>query len=502
MHCLTDDHTMKLTSLKKRKSSPAVPSNPSNHPPRPVSEKFGRISCVHANVMPKDVAAPNKNVLPNDENQTPNRTKPCFSPNSSEALDSSFSALPPTMILEETATSCDVQDASIVPPEETTSAVNANEPLLSPNRRDELPVSLLAPVDQSGSIEVTDRLSMLSAVSAFYDTDCVKASDQSNDDVNTEDDASIVTIATTSVADDSMMKGQSIFVGCLASDLLEEENMEEGDDVAFDDVPCAIIEKVPALNVETQSSFVDNETVDEIVHHVDHLVRDPISPSCSLETADHADIHASIEIDSVCHSLETPKCSNVDRDAMCEPMSFFVSQNKDKVHWSCKLCGIFNLQEHSVKCHCLGRKHRLALEKAVRNSCSPPKPDFVSRSPRKILEERLSFQMALDDAARSDPRFVHIVYNDASTTKSSWSCQLCNMTGLQMKDVEPHCLGKKHTTNFQKFSSLQCATVPIRKNQSKSPHHHCSGFLCHALSQPFLHRRCSWFCRYSDQAVC
>jgi hypothetical protein len=261
------------------------------------------------------------------------------------------------------------------------------------------------------------------------------------------------------------------------------------------------LEKAPVSNIEMLLSCVGNVIVDKAVDHVDHPVHDSISPSCPIETADRTFIHSSLEIDSVSHSLETPRFSNVDRDAMHEPTSFFVTQNNDNIHWSCKLCGIFDLQEHSVKCHCLGRKHRLALEKALRNSFSPPKPDFVCRSPRKVLEERLSFQMALDDAGRADARFVHIVYNEASVTKSSWSCQLCNMHGLQMKDVEPHCLGKKHTTAFQKFASLQeCATIPIQKDKRKF--YPPTLILCHTLSQPFVHRRCSWFCRCNCQNVC
>jgi hypothetical protein len=469
MHCLTDDHTMKLTTLKKRKSSPAVPSNPNSHPLRPVSGKFGRISHDHTSVVPKDVISPIKAISPNDENQTPNRTKPSDYTNVSEEVDSSFCTVPSTIILDETSAPCVAQDASVFHPEDAmrdgfsdctdengSADVNPKDILLSPNRRDELPESHIALVDQGCSTEVTDRISMLSAVSAFFDMDCANAS---------EDETSVVTIGTTSVTDDSTMKGQSIFVGCLASDLMEEGNMEEGDNLEREDDQ----RETEALlsNVEMQLPTVVVEIVDESVDQIDHLAKDPICLSCSVETADHTDVHSSIEIDSVSHSLETPKFSNVDHDATREPMSFFVAQNKDKIHWSCKLCGIFNLQEHSVNCHCSGRKHRLALEKALRNSFSPPKPDFVSRSPRKVLEERLSFQMALDDAARTDPRFVHIVFTDTSTTKSSWSCQLCNMHGLQMKDVEPHCLGKKHTMSFQKFSSLQdCATIPIRRGQS------------------------------------
>ena len=162
--------------------------------------------------------------------------------------------------------------------------------------------------------------------------------------------------------------------------------------------------------------------------------------------------------------MVTPKSSNIgkhrfEHDNDDDGTSVFVTKNTGNDFWTCQLCNIFNLQGHSVEVHCNGKKHRQALERKLRShpSSSPMTDDddvVVARSPRKLLEDCLACQMWIDTTAQTDPRFAYLTYharNSETSLAPSWSCRLCEpmIHGLNMKDLEPHCLGKKHTCAYQ-----------------------------------------------------
>ena len=226
------------------------------------------------------------------------------------------------------------------------------------------------------------------------------------------------------------LRGKSLLVGCMAPDVIEEESLDE---------------QSIASNTSTSMNDQDSHSLKEN--------RDDTFPTpMSL-------------FDTERSNMITPKSSNVGTkrfDDDDDGTSIFVTKNKDNEYWSCQLCEIINLQGHSVDVHCNGKRHRQALERTIRRHqssiLSPIKCIVVARSPRKVLEECLAFQISIDSTARTDPRFAYITYNplesdfsEEASSSLSWSCRLCTpmIHGLKMKDIEPHCLGKKHTIAFQ-----------------------------------------------------
>ena len=255
----------------------------------------------------------------------------------------------------------------------------------------------------------------------------------------------------TITGESQMMRGKSLVVGCMAPDVIEECWEEQ--------------------SVTSNATTTTNDNHTDTFHRMDdHSDTYPI-PLSLFETEERYDV-------------VTPKSSNVgvnrfDIDDDDDGTSIFVIKNKDNEYWSCQLCDISNLQGHSVDVHCNGRKHRQALETTLQRHpstmLSPVKCAIVGRSPRKLLEECLAFQISMDITARSDPRFAYVTYNpldsDIAASAMSWSCRICRpmIHGLKMKDIEPHCLGKKHTLSYQNMVHRQQLSTVFRFDNELTP---------------------------------
>ena len=126
-----------------------------------------------------------------------------------------------------------------------------------------------------------------------------------------------------------------------------------------------------------------------------------------------------------------------------------VRQNEEDNDWTCSLCGIPNLQDHSVKQHCLGKKHTGAFQKLQ----SPPsleEEDSIDKK-EKAKAERLDYDNEIRKLAVEDERFSFV---RLGVEALSWSCGLCNANCLQAKDIKPHCLGKKHAIAFEAWQMI------------------------------------------------
>jgi len=139
----------------------------------------------------------------------------------------------------------------------------------------------------------------------------------------------------------------------------------------------------------------------------------------------------------------------------------FVSRNEEDSNWSCSLCGIQNLQDHSVKPHCFGKRHSAAYQKLQHPSSL--KEDELQVEKEKIKQERLYYDSEVQKLGIEDERFSFVRLD---VTVSSWCCSLCNIKGLQASDITPHCTGKRHTVAFEAMQMIQQDESLIKNNLS------------------------------------
>lgn len=142
--------------------------------------------------------------------------------------------------------------------------------------------------------------------------------------------------------------------------------------------------------------------------------------------------------------------------------SAFATRNDDNEYWSCNLCGIYTLQAHSVKSHCLGKKHMKAFEIAHQPQIRLS-PKQSTPSTEMKLKVKFAFDKSIQEAACVDKRFTFVSLVEAG---SAWYCTLCKIKTLQVKDVKPHCLGKRHLTAY-----LAQVERPFRDNSEVRMEH-------------------------------
>jgi hypothetical protein len=124
-----------------------------------------------------------------------------------------------------------------------------------------------------------------------------------------------------------------------------------------------------------------------------------------------------------------------------------VTRNEESECWSCSLCGIYNLQAHSVKNHCLGKKHKAAFDKTRQQPQLPSSSKGeLGLLKNQLLEVMVEHDKTIQEAARTDERYAFL---NMVEENGSWSCSLCNVHELKVKDTDPHCIGKRHTAAFR-----------------------------------------------------
>jgi hypothetical protein len=181
-------------------------------------------------------------------------------------------------------------------------------------------------------------------------------------------------------------------------------------------------------------------TVDELKELVKFVARnsDDDNWSCSLCNISNISTHKVKD-----HCLGGRHYAILERTRQLQELSTFVTPNTDNHHWTCRLCAISNLQSHSVQEHCLGKRHATAHAAMKRNE-SPRQNEETADTHQPapaMTKEVQEFEKQLTERARTDLRFGFM-----GLSNNAWSCSLCQVHGLKMKDVEPHCLGKRHTT--------------------------------------------------------
>ena len=128
----------------------------------------------------------------------------------------------------------------------------------------------------------------------------------------------------------------------------------------------------------------------------------------------------------------------------------FVSRNEEDNNWTCSLCGIHNLQHHSVKSHCFGKRHSATYHELQFPSSSTEDELLVEKE--KKQQERLCYDSEVQKLGIEDERFSFVRLD---VTGLSWCCSLCDIKGLQTSDIKPHCRGKRHTVAFEAMRMIQ-----------------------------------------------
>lgn len=244
----------------------------------------------------------------------------------------------------------------------------------------------------------------------------------------------------------------------------------------------SVVEQAGSGDIEAESGFTESFTDDELVGQ--ELERDKYATD--EEPFDGIAIAAAPPTESTKHEdaskTEEPELIDPSAGEVVEQSSIpftatkaltagellersaSLTRNKDSIHWSCSLCGISDLQAHSVKSHCLGKKHNANFDQTLQLLQLPPAPEKESLSASTSLEQALAFDNTLEEAARTDESYTFINLADENI---SWSCSMCKIQGLHMKDVVPHCMGKRHKASFRAQKELLLLVALPEKEASK-----------------------------------
>jgi hypothetical protein len=254
-------------------------------------------------------------------------------------------------------------------------------------------------------------------------------------------------------------KGEEVVVNIPAADLVVDKVELDAVEIEREQDEPDACDTLATETIETLSDFIADSNVEKAAdaqgeNETSASILIPVeSENAEIKGVDNEETKgvtippAPAKREDTMLPKRTNSCSKSVRSAVLgdegEGLRFSsVTQNKSNDKWSCSLCGIYDLQNLSVKSHIVGKRHTAAFERVTKKIFEE------SRSPilRKRRNDKQKFCRKIQDMALLDAKFTTIQFNDAD--QGSFVCTLCKIETLQIKDVEPHCLGKKHASAY------------------------------------------------------